>query len=47
LWVKYLTFANFSKTYDNVNILLWLLPGLWKGPMRIRGLNAQVSLALR
>jgi len=47
MWVKILTFANFLKTYDNVSTLLGSLPGLWKGPMRIRGLNAQASLALR
>jgi len=37
LWLKCLTFANFSKIYDHMNTLLGLLPRLWKGPVQMRG----------
>jgi len=40
LWLKYLTFENFSKTFDNVNAFLGLLSGPWKGLVQVRGPEA-------
>ena len=38
--VTYLTFANFTKTYDHVNTLLGPLPGTWKGNVQVTGPEA-------
>jgi len=40
LRLKYLTFENFSKTFDNVYAFLGPLSGPWKGLVQVRGPEA-------
>jgi len=43
LCVTYLTFENFTKTYDHVNTLLGTLPRTWKGNVQVTGPESLLS----